>query len=358
MEWLEFLLRMKTAVTKCPFGKLPSGRAVDLFTLTNARGLVAKITNYGTILTELHVPDRKGRLTDVVLGFDNLASYLAGHPYFGCTVGRVANRIARGKFVLEGKTYSLAVNNGPNSLHGGRKGFDKVLWKATPLRGATVRFDYTSADGEEGYPGRLAVTVIMKLTEANEFLIDYRATTTKPTPLNLTNHSYFNLAGRGDIKRHMLMMAADYYTPKDPTDIPTGEIRPVKDTPLDFTKPAILGARFAKLGGKPPGYDHNFVLRGDLTNSGRPAFAARVVEPESGRLMEVFTTEPGVQLYTANWLDGSLTGKGGFVYRAHTGFCLEAQHFPNSVNIPHFPNTLLRPGETYQQLTIHRFATI
>ena len=348
---------MKATVLKSPFGKLPSGRAVDLFTLRNGNGLVARITNYGTILTELHVPDRHGRLCDVVAGFDNLAQYLKGHPYFGCTVGRVANRIAGGKFRLGGKGYSLAVNNGPNALHGGIKGFDKVLWKATPLHGATVRFDYTSADGEEGYPGKLAVTVIMQLTDDNALLIDYTATTTKPTPINLTNHSYFNLAGGGDSRRHKLMIAADFYTPKNPANVPTGEIRPVKGTPLDFTKPTAVGVRFAKLGGKPPGYDHNFVLRGDATNSGKPALCARVVEPKSGRVMEVFTTEPGVQLYTANWLDGSLVGKGGVVYGRHCGLCLETQHFPNSINIPHFPSTVLRPGETYRQTTIYRFST-
>jgi aldose 1-epimerase len=351
-------LRMKATVARATFGQLPSGRAADLFTLTNSRGLVAKITNYGTILTELHVPDRKGRLGDVVCGFDNLAQYLERHPYFGCTVGRVANRIAGGKFMLDGRAYSLAVNNGPNALHGGLKGFDKVLWQAMPLRGATVRFDYTSADGEEGYPGKLAVTVIMKLTDANEFLIDYTATTTKPTPINLTNHSYFNLAGQGDIKAHKLMIAADFYTPSGPSLIPTGEVRPVKGTPLDFTRPTAVGARFAKLGGKPQGYDHNFVLRGDATNSGQPGLCARVVEAGSGRVMEVFTTEPGVQLYTANWLDGSLVGKGGVVYVRHCGLCLETQHFPNSINIPHFPDTVLKPGETYHQLTICRFSTI
>lgn len=349
---------MKATIAKSLFGKLPSDKPVGLFTLTNANGLVAKITNYGTILTELRVPDRKGRLADVVLGFDNMGQYLKGHPYFGCTAGRVANRIAGGKFMLDGKAYSLAVNNGPNALHGGLVGFDKVLWKATPLEGAAVKFDYTSADGEEGYPGKLSVTVVMKLTDADEWLIDYTATTNKPAPVNLTNHSYFNLAGSGDIKSHKLTIAADFYTPTDATLIPTGEIRPVKGTALDFTRPAAIGTRFAKLGGKPQGYDHNFVLRGDATNSGKPALCARVVEPKSGRVMEVFTTEPGVQLYTANWLDGSLTGKGGFVYQQHTGFCLETQHFPNSVNIPHFPSTILRPGETYRQTTIHRFSTV
>ena len=348
---------MKATVAKCSFGRLPSGRAVDLFTLRNANGLEARITNYGTIITELRVPDRKGRLADVVLGFDHLRPYLKRHPYFGCTVGRVANRIAGGRFRLEGKAYALAVNNGPNALHGGIRGFDKVLWKATPLRGTTVRFDYTSADGEEGYPGRVTVTVIMKLTNANELLMDYTATATKPTPINLTNHSYFNLAGGGDIKGHKLMIAADFYTPKSPTNVPTGEVRPVKGTPLDFTRPTAIGARFAKLGGKPQGYDHNFVLRGDATNSGLPAFCARVLEPRSGRVMEVFTTEPGMQLYTANWLDGSLTGKGGIVYGRHCGLCLETQHFPNSINIPHFPNAVLRPGEIYGQITIYRFST-
>ncbi len=348
---------MKATVARSAFGMLPPNRTVDLFTLTNANGLVARITNYGTILTELHVPDRKGRLCDVVLGFDNLGQYFKGHPYFGCTVGRVANRIAGGKFRLGGKTYTLAVNNGPNALHGGIKGFDKVLWKATPLRGAAVRFDYTSADGEEGYPGKLRVTVTMKLTDANELLIDYTATTTKPTPLNLTNHSYFNLAGQGDIKDHKLLIAADFFTPKSPANVPTGEVRPVRGTPLDFTRPMAIGARFAKLGGKPQGYDHNFVLRGDATNAGQPGFCARVVEPRSGRVMEVFTTEPGVQLYTANWLDGSLVGKRGVVYGRHCGLCLETQHFPNSINIPHFPSTVLRPGETYGQTTVYRFST-
>lgn len=348
---------MKANVTKSVFGKLPSGQTAHLFTLTNAKGSFAKVTNYGAIITELHVPDRQGRLGDVVLGFDNLQQYLTNAPYLGATCGRVANRIAKGKFTVDGKKFSLAVNNGVNALHGGRKGFDKVLWRATPLQGTTVRFDYTSADGEEGYPGKLAVTVIMKLTDANELLIDYTATATKPTPVNLTNHSYFNLAGRGDIKKHLLTLAADFYTPTDATQIPTGEIRPVNGTPFDFTQPTAIGARFAKLGGKPQGYDHNYVLRGDATNSGAPAFAARVTEPTTGRVLEVFTDAPGVQLYTGNWLNGSLTGKGGTVYTPHTGLCLEAQHFPDSINHPHFPNTILRPGETYRQLTIHRFST-
>lgn len=349
---------MKTSVTTTRFGQLADRTTVHLFTLTNANDLVCKITNYGTIITELHVPDRAGQLGDIVLGFDNLAQYLKGHPHFGCTTGRVANRIAKGTFSLDGKTYKLAVNNGPNHLHGGPRGFDKVLWKARPLKGAAVRFDYTSPDGDQGFPGEATVAVVMSLTDANELVLEYTATTNKATPINLTNHSYFNLAGCGDIKRHKLMITADLYTPTDATLIPTGEIRPVKRTPLDFTKLTAVGARFAKLGGKPDGYDHNFVLRGDATNSGAPAFCARVVEPKSGRVMEVFTTEPGVQLYTANWLDGSLAGKGGIVYRQHAGLCLETQHFPNSINIPHFPSTILRPGQTYRQTTVHRFLTI
>lgn len=348
---------MKPSVATARFGQLADGATVHLFTLTNVHGLVAKITNYGTIITELHVPDRTGRLGDVVLGFDNLAQYLMGHPHFGCTTGRVANRIAKGEFSLDGKTYKLAVNNGPNHLHGGPRGFDKVLWKARLLRGASVRFDYTSPDGDQGFPGELAVTVVMSLTDANELVLDYTATTDKATPINLTNHSYFNLAGRGDIKRHKLTLDADFYTPTDASLIPTGEIRPVKGTPLDFTKPTAIGARFAKLGGKPHGYDHNFVLRGDVANTGKPAFTARAVEPKSGRVLELLTTEPGVQLYTANWLDGSLTGKGGIVYRQHAAFCLEAEHFPNSINTPHFPSTVLRPGQTYRQTTVHRFST-
>jgi len=348
---------MKAHVTRSCFGQMPDGTEVSLFTLTNRHGCVAKITNYGTIITELHVPDRDGKLGDVVLGFDNLAQYLKGHPHFGCTTGRVANRIAKGEFSLDGKTYKLELNNGPNHLHGGPRGFDKVLWKARPLKGAMVRFDYTSPDGDQGFPGEVAVQVVMSLTDANELVLDYTATTNKATPINLTNHSYFNLAGSGDIKRHKLQLAADFFTPTDATQIPTGEIRPVKGTPLDFTEPTAIGARFAKLGGRPRGYDHNFVLRGDVVNSGQPAFAARVVEPKSGRVLELLTTEPGVQLYTANWLDGSLTGKGGIVYRQHAGFCLEAEHFPNSINIPHFPSTVLRPSQVYRQTTVHRFTT-
>jgi aldose 1-epimerase len=343
---------MKASVTQSVFGKLRSGKSVDLFTLTNKNGVVAKVTNYGTIITELHVPDRRGRLGDVVLGFDSLDQYLKGHPYFGCTIGRVANRIANGRFTLNDAPYKLAINEGANCIHGGLRGFDKALWKAAPQKDASVKFTHSSPDGEEGFPGKLDVTVNMTLTDRNEMVIDYLAKTTKPTPVNLTNHSYFNLACEGDIKNHKLILASDYYTPLNAETIPTGEIRSVTRTALDFTRPVPVGARFASLGGKPQGYDHNFILR----NGGRSLMlAARITDPKHGRIMEVMTTEPAIQFYTGNHLDGSITGKGGLVYNAHTGFCLEAQHYPDSVNHPHFPNTILQPGEEYRQTTIYRF---
>jgi len=344
---------MKATVIKKPFGKLPSGKQAHLFTLTNRNGLIARITNYGTILTELHVPDRQGRLADVVLGFDNLDQYLNGHPYFGCTVGRYANRIANGRFHLGDKACKLPINNGPNCLHGGKVGFDKVLWKATLLKGAAVKFTHVSPDGDEGFPGRLACTVIVALTDENELAIDYFARASEPTHVNLTNHSYFNLAGTGDIKSHLLTVASDYYTPKDQFDIPTGEIHAVAGTPFDFNRPTAVGSRFVTLGGTPQGYDHNYVLRG---GGGSLAPAATVTDPESGRTMEVLTTEPGLQLYTANWLDGSLSGKGGWKYQRHHALCLEAQHYPDSPNKPHFPTTLVRPDQIYRQTTVHRFS--
>jgi aldose 1-epimerase len=343
---------MTAQVRKSSFGKLPDDTAVDLYTLENANGLVAKVTNYGTIISELHVPDRDGKYGDVVLGFDNLEQYLKGHPCFGCTVGRVANRIAKGRFTLDGKTYTLAVNNGPNHLHGGLEGFDKKVWKAEPQQGAAVKFTYISPDGEEGYPGTLTAAVTMTLTDDNGLRLDYHAITDKPTPVNLTNHSYFNLAGCGDALQHELILAADYYTPSDSTLIPTGEIKPVRGTPMDFTRPHPIGSRFSQVHAVPPGYDHNYVLNGGGKGL---ALAARVCEPESGRVMEVHTTEPGVQLYTANFLDGSLTGKGGIVYRQHAAFCLETQHFPDAVNQPRFPSVILRPGQIYRQTTDFKF---
>jgi len=345
---------MKPIVSVTSFGQLPDGTKVKLYTLTNSSGLVAKITDYGTIITELHVPDRAGKNGDVVLGFDNLPQYLGSHPYFGATVGRVANRIAKGRFTLDGITYSLAVNNGPNHLHGGLKGFDKVVWKAEPQAGAAVQFKYSSADGEEGYPGKLDVTVLMTLTDQNGLTIDYTAETDKPTPVNLTNHSYFNLAGQGDILQHELVINADQFTPKDENSIPTGTLAPVRGTPMDFTKPHAIGARFAELKDVPAGYDHNFVING---GGKRLSLAARVFEPKSGRVLEVLTTQPGVQLYTSNYLDGSLTGKRSVVYRQYSGVCLETQHFPDSVNHPQFPSIILHPGQTYRQTTVHKFAT-
>lgn len=347
-------------VQQSPFGKLPDGQAIEQYTLTNRHGIVAKIITYGGIVTELHVPDRNGTSADVALGFNNVDQYLAGHPYFGALVGRVANRIAKGKFSLDGKEYALAVNNGPNSLHGGLKGFDKQVWKARPVSspdGPSLELTTTSPDGEEGYPGTLTTRVVYTLTDRSELKIDYTATTDKATPVNLTNHSYFNLAGEGsgNVLRHVLMLNANHYTPADDTLIPTGELAPVEGTPLDFRRSTPIGARIEDLEGKggPGGYDHNFVLNSD---AGALTLAARVEEPGSGRVMEVLTTQPGVQLYTGNFLDGTLKGKSGRAYRKHDAFCLETQHFPDSVNHPNFPSTILRPGETYHETTVYRFS--
>jgi len=338
-------------------GHLPDGTAVKLFTLANDKGMAAKITTYGGILTELHAPDRNGQSGNVVLGFNTLDHYLKGHPFFGAIAGRVANRIAKAKFTLDGHEYTLAANNGPNHLHGGNKGFDKVVWEAKPLpagvHAAAVRLTYLSRDGEEGYPGNLRVSVVYTLTDDNELRIDYTATTAKPTPVNLTNHSYFNLAYSDDVLGHELLLVADRYTPVDETLIPTGEIASVKSTPLDFTRPTPIGARIDQLKPQPGGYDHNFVL-----NSGGRSLsvAARVYDPKTGRVLEVRTTEPGVQLYTGNFLDGSLTSIGGLVCRQHSGFCLETQHFPDAVHHPDFPSIILRPNQTYQTSTVFAFS--
>jgi len=339
------------------FGKTPDGTPVDMYVLSNGK-ITVKVITYGAAVTEIDVPDRDGKLADVVLGFDNLEGYLGGQPYFGAATGRVANRIARGEFTLDGKQYKLAVNDPPNSLHGGLKGFDKVVWKAEDSSGPigpAVRLWYLSPDGEEGYPGNLAVSVTYTVLPVSELKIDYTATTDKATPVNLTNHSYFNLAGpaSGTILGHEVMVAAKQYTPVDDTMIPTGEIRSVRGTPLDFTKPVTFGARIGEIKGEPGGYDHNYALGGDHT---RPILAARVREPESGRVLEMFTTEPGVQVYTANFLDGKLKGKGGVVYKQHQAFCLEAQHFPDAVHHANFPSIILRPGATYTQTTIYRFS--
>jgi aldose 1-epimerase len=350
--------KVQAGVEKRAFGKTRDGTPVDLYVLTNAKGMQAKVMTYGAILTELYTPDRDGKLDDVVLGFDNLGDYLKGHPFFGATVGRVANRIAKGRFTLDGKEYKLATNNGPNHLHGGNQGFDKHVWKAEPVKatgGVAVKLTYVSKDGEEGYPGNLTAAVTYTLTDKNELKIDYQATTDKATPVNLSNHSYFNLEGTkaGDILGHELTLAADKYTPVDATLIPTGAIQTVEGTPLDFTKPTAIGARIAQMKGNPSGYDHNFVLRGEGKTL---ALAARVHEPKTGRVMEMYTTEPGVQFYTGNFLDGLVKGIGGMVYQKHHGFCLEAQHFPDSVNQPSFPSVILRPGQTYRQTTVYKFA--
>jgi aldose 1-epimerase len=345
------------SVEKMDFGKTPEGTPIELYVLTNGR-ITAKVMTYGAIVTELHVPDRAGKTADVVLGFDNLDAYLAGHPHFGAMTGRVANRIAGACFTLDGKEYTLAANNGRNSLHGGRKGFDKVVWKAADASGRAgpaVRLTYLSPDGEEGFPGNLSVSVTYTVTADDSLKIDYTATTDQATPVNLTNHSYFNLAGpaAGTILGHELTLAADEYTAADDELIPTGELKPIRGTPLDFTTPTTIGARIDQIGGGLGGYDHNYVIRPETKS---PAFAARAREPGSGRVMEMFTTEPGVQLYTANGLNGTLKGKGGVVYRKHQGFCLEAQHFPDSVHHPNFPSIILRPGSTYTQTTIYKFS--
>jgi len=367
---LVLLVAMAATVTRAPFGKMPDGATVDIYTLTNIHGMEARIMTYGAVVVSLKTPDRSGRLDDVVLGFDNFEDYLTRSRFFGAVAGRYANRIGNARFSLDGTTYELAANNGKNHLHGGRRGFDKVVWKGEPIdRGGDVgvALTYVSADGEEGYPGTLNVAVTYTLTARDELIVDYRATTDKATPINLTNHSYFNLAGegRGDILRHLLTIEADRYTPTDDTQIPTGEIAPVAATPFDFRKPTPIGARIDAdheqiRRGK--GYDHNFVLNGGAKASAErgstptPYHAARVVDPSSGRAMDVLTTEPGVQLYTGNNLDGSAVGKSGHAYGKRSALCLETQHFPDSPNHPNFPSTILRPGTTFASRTVFAFS--
>jgi aldose 1-epimerase len=348
----------EAAVETSKFGTLDDGQVVELYTLKNAKGATAKVITYGAMLTELWVPDRSGKLGDVVLGFDNLQGYLGKHPWFGATVGRVANRIAKGKFTLDGKEYSLEINDPPNSLHSGSKDLSRVVWKAEPVHernGAAVRFTFVSPDGDEGFPGRLSVTVLYRLTNNNELQLEYTAKTDKATPVNLTNHSYFNLNGDQDVLGEVLQLNAEQYTPVDATLIPTGEIRSVKGTPLDFTHPVAIGAHIAEMKGDPGGYDHNFVLSADR---GKFKLAASVVEAASGRKMEVWTTEPGVQFYSGNFLDGTLTGKRGIAYGKHSGFCLETQHFPDAVNQPAFPSVILRPSSGYSTQTTYKFSTV
>ncbi|MCU0785429.1 MAG: galactose mutarotase [Verrucomicrobia bacterium] len=347
-------------ISKAPFGKAPDGTPVDIYTLYNGNGAEARICNYGGIVTSLKVPDRNGRLGDVVLGYDSLAGYLKSSPYFGCLVGRYGNRIARGKFKLGGTTYTLATNNGPNSLHGGIQGFDKVVWEATTVNGRggpMLKLHYVSPDGEEGYPGNLSVTAVYTLTDDNELRLDYTATTDKETVVNLTHHSYFNLRGHGDNLGHVVQINADEFIPVDSTLIPTGELRPVEGTPFDFRKPTAIGARVnaddqqIKFGG---GYDHCWVIN---QKPGELAQQAVVYEPESGRVMEVWSTEPGLQFYGGNFLDGTITGKGGWTYQYRNGFCMEPQHFPDSPNQPDFPSVVLKPGQTYRNTIIYKFST-
>lgn len=350
----------RASLTREPFGSTPAGEAVELVTLTNARGMELRAMSYGAIIVSLKVPDRAGVLGDVVLGYDSLAGYVASSPYFGAVVGRYGNRIAKGKFTLDGQQYTLAVNNGPNALHGGLRGFDKVVWgvdTSHTAEGSRVTFRYVSKDGEEGYPGTLTAAVSYTLTDANEVRIAYEATTDKATPVNLTQHTYFNLAGSGDILGHTLTFAADRYVPVDSTLIPTGELAPVAGTPFDFTSAHAIGERIdadhpqLRNGG---GYDHTIVLTRADTGL---ALAATLREATTGRTLQVHTTEPGVQFYTGNFLDGTLTGKGGVVYRRRNGLCLETQHFPDSPNRPSFPNTILRPGDVYRSRTVWMFGT-
>ena len=344
--------------TSASFGKTTDGTEVQFFTLTNANGVKASITNFGGILTSLMVPDKDGKLGDVILGFDNVGGYqspefLKSGPYFGALIGRYGNRIKDGKFTLDGKAYTLAKNNGANTLHGGKVGFDKVVWQAesgTSAEGQSLKLTYLSKDGEEGYPGNLNVTVVYTLTADNALKIDYTATTDKVTVVNLTNHAYFNLnhgAGK-DILGHEVTLPADRYNVVDAGLIPTGELRPVKGTPFDFTTPHAIGERIAQV---PGGYDHNWILN---TPTGQHA-AATVYEPATGRTMEVTTDQPGIQFYTGNFLDGTLTGKGGTVYGKNAGFCLETQHFPDSPNQPKFPSTVLKPGETFHSVSTYKF---
>ncbi len=344
-------------VTERPYGRTADGAAVGEYTLTNG-ALEARILSFGGVIASLLAPDRAGERANVVLGLRDVADLESRSPYFGALIGRYGNRIRGGTFTLDGQAHQLPVNNGPNSLHGGTRGFDKRVWSARPLSGASLELHRVSPDGEEGYPGTLDVTVTYTLTEQAELRIEYRATTDRATPVNLTNHSYFNLAGEGsgDVLGHQLQLNASRFTPVDEGLIPTGELAPVEGTPFDFRSARPIGERIRD--GHPQllraqGYDHNFVL--DAQGAGALHLAARVTEPRSGRTLEVRTTEPGVQFYSGNFLDASLLGSGGRVYRQSAGFCLETQHFPDSPNQPQFPNTILRPGETYASTTVYRF---
>jgi len=353
----EAQMAVKAGVEHEAFGKLEDGTVIEVFTLRNSRGASARVITYGATLTNLWVPDRKGVEGDVVLGFDDLKGYLGDHPHFGGIVGRFANRIAKGKFSIDGQEYTLATNNGPNTLHGGTISFDRRVWKGEEVgdgRSAAVRMTYVSPDGEEHFPGRLTTTVVYTLTEKNELKLEYTAKTDKPTTLNLTNHTYFNLRGEGDVRGYMLTLNASRYTPADSTLIPTGELAPVKGTAYDFTKPMTIGSRIAEVEKikEAGGYDINYAVDGEI---GKLRPAGKVVDDVSGREMEVWTTQPGVQLYTANWLNGSIKGKGGMAYGKFGAVCLETQNYPDAVNHANFPSAILRPGEVFHAETIYKF---
>jgi aldose 1-epimerase len=354
-------------IEKRSFGVTKDGQAVDQYILTNGAGASVSLITYGATVTNLVVPDKDGHFSDIVLGFDNIGQYEMQGPYFGAIIGRIGNRIAKGTFAMDKTKYYVPVNNGPNHLHGGFKGYDKRIWKAETemtTNGPGVRFTLTDPDGTEGYPGTLNVTVIYSLTSGKDktdgaysgLKIEYYATTDKATPVNLTNHTYFNLkdGGNSTVLDHVLKIYGDHYTPVDDTLIPTGEIAPVKGTAIDFTSPKPIGRDMAAMGGDPTGYDHNLVL---TNQTGDVAEAAQVYEPTTGRLMDVWTNQPGVQFYTGNFLDGSFSGKGGAVYKEHNAFCLETQNFPDAINHTNFPEEVLKPGETYRQVTEYRIFT-
>jgi len=352
-----------SSITKAPFGKTPEGKAVEIYTLRNAKGAEARIMTYGGVVLSLKMPDKNGQFGDVVLGCDKLEDYTKTPPppYFGALIGRYGNRIGKATFTLDGKTYTLAANNNGNTLHGGNKGFDKVVWPAVRMTedsatGPQLFLNYTSKDGEEGYPGTLNVTAVYTLTENNELRIDFTATTDKDTVVNLTHHGYFNLAGKGDILGHVVTIPADNITPVDAGLIPLGNLQSVDGTPFDFRKPMAIGARIdadnaqLKLG---PGYDHNWVINKKM---GELTMMAHVSEPTTGRVMEVWSTEPALQFYSGNFLDGTIAGKGGWAYQKHSAFCMEPQHYPDSPNKPQFPTTELKPGQTYKNTIIYRFS--
>ena len=347
----------KMTVTKAVYGKMDDGTQVDEYTLTNGKGLTVKVITYGAMITSVETPDRNGKTANITLYRDSLKDYLAGHPFFGCVAGRYANRITKGKFTIDGKEYTLATNNNGHHLHGGDKGFDKHVWQGQPVEGkgsVGVALTRTSPDGEEGYPGKLTASVTYSINDKNELKMEYSATTDKPTHVNLTNHAYWNLGGAasGDVLKHELTLNADRYLPVDDGLIPLGELKPVKGTPMDFTKTHTIGERIAQVKG---GYDHAYILNAKKAGE-ELTFTARVFDPKSGRVMEIYTSEPAVQLYTGNFLDGTLQADGGKIaYQKHAALCLETEHYPDSPNRPEFPSTLLKPGQTYKHVTVHKF---